>query len=152
MAPNTTKHRKPPIALTHSDHDALARLAESISGKNPALAELLFEELDRARVVADARLRPDVVRMGSTLRFTTDSGEDRTVTLVFPGEADIAEGKVSILTPIGAALIGLSAGQSIDWTARDGRTHRLVVEAVHGEAGAFPASVASVADHPVRAS
>jgi regulator of nucleoside diphosphate kinase len=68
--------------------------------------------------------------MGSKLRFTSDTGEDRRITLVFPGEADIAEGKVSILTPIGAALIGLSVGQSIDWTARDGRTHRLTVESV----------------------
>jgi regulator of nucleoside diphosphate kinase len=68
--------------------------------------------------------------MGSTLRFTSDLGEDRRVTLVFPGEADIAEGKVSILTPIGVALIGLSVGQSIDWTARDGQVHRLKVEAV----------------------
>lgn len=49
---------------------------------------------------------------------------------MFPGEADIAEGKISILTPIGAALIGLKAGQSIDWTARDGRLHRLTVETV----------------------
>ena len=87
-------------------------------------------ELDRARVVEDARIAADVVRMGSTLRFTSDLGEDRSVTLVFPGEADIAEGKISILTPIGAALIGLSAGQSIDWTARDGRIHRLTVESV----------------------
>jgi regulator of nucleoside diphosphate kinase len=64
------------------------------------------------------------------LRFTTDAGEDRTVTLVFPGRADIAEGKVSVLTPIGVALIGLAVGQSIDWTARDGRTHRLTVRDV----------------------
>ena len=68
--------------------------------------------------------------MGSRLRFTTDAGEDRTVTLVFPAEADIEAGKVSILTPIGTALIGLTAGQSIDWTARDGRVHRLTVESV----------------------
>ena len=130
MAPDNKRRRKPSIALTRSDHDALARLADSISGKNPAVAEQLFAELDRARVVADSHLRPDVVRMGSTLRFTTDAGEDRTVTLVFPGEADIAAGKVSVLTPIGAALIGLSAGQSIDWTARDGRVHLLTVESV----------------------
>ena len=78
--------------------------------------------------------------MGSTLRFTSDGGEDRRVTLVFPGEADIAEGKISILTPIGVALIGLSAGQSIDWTARDGRTHRLTVETVEAPASAVAAS------------
>lgn len=68
--------------------------------------------------------------MGSTLRYVTDSGDDRTVTLVFPGDADIAEGRVSILTPIGVALIGLSAGQSMGWTTRDGRPNRLTVEHV----------------------
>lgn len=134
MAPDTMNNRKASISLTISDHEALSRLAESFSGKNPVVAEQLLAELDRARVVPDARLRPDVVRMGSTLRFTTDAGEDRTVMLVFPGEADITAGKVSVLTPIGAALIGLSAGQSIDWTARDNRTHRLTVVSVEENA------------------
>jgi regulator of nucleoside diphosphate kinase len=68
--------------------------------------------------------------MGSTVRYVTDTGDDRTVTLVYPAEADISSGKVSILTPIGAALIGLSPGQSIDWQARDGRFHRLTIESV----------------------
>jgi len=149
MAPAIKRHRKPSITLTRSDHDALARLAEAISGKNLELADQLFEELERARVVADRHLRSDVVRMGSTLRFTTDAGEDRTVTLVFPGEADIAAGKVSVLTPIGAALIGLSAGQSIDWTGRDGRVHRLTVENVEGTFGP-PAAVKP--ENEVRAS
>jgi regulator of nucleoside diphosphate kinase len=69
--------------------------------------------------------------MGSTVTFKPDTGDAKTVTLVFPGEADISEGKVSILTPIGTALIGLSAGQSIMWTARDGRRHELSVLAVN---------------------
>ena len=68
--------------------------------------------------------------MGSTLTFKPDTGEAKTVTLVFPGDADISEGKVSILTPVGTALIGLSAGQSIQWTARDGHRHELSVLAV----------------------
>ncbi len=130
MAHDTNKRRKPAIALTRSDHDSLTRLAESFSGKNPEVADQLFAELERARVVADSHIRPDVVRMGSTLRFTTDAGEDRTVMLVFPGQADITEGKVSVLTPIGTALIGLAVGQSIDWSGRDGRIHRLTVESV----------------------
>ncbi len=131
MVLETTKMRKPPaITMTRSDHERLSRLAESFLEKNAAVAEQLFVELDRARVVADERIASGVVRMGSTLRFTTDAGEDRTVTLVYPGDADIAAGRVSILTPIGAALIGLSAGQSINWTARDGQTHRLSVESV----------------------
>lgn len=124
------KRRKPSIVLSRSDYDALARLAESIFGKNPTVAEQLFVELNRARVVTDSQMRPDVVRMGSTLRYSTDSGEDRTVTLVFPGEANIEDGKISVLTPIGAALIGLSCGQSIDWTGRDGRVHLLTVERI----------------------
>lgn len=149
MAPNPVKYRKPSIAMTRSDHDALVRLAGSISGKNPTVADELFAELDRARVVEEPELRWDVVRMGSTLRFTTDAGEARTVTLVFPGQADIAEGKISVLTPIGVALIGLSAGQSIDWAARDGRIHRLTVESVENKGGV---STPHAADSELRTS
>ncbi|WP_187971939.1 nucleoside diphosphate kinase regulator [Aquibium microcysteis] len=126
----TSGGRKPAITMMRSDHESLSRLADSRAASDPDLSDQLFAELDRARVVEDGRMTSGVVRMGSTLRFTTDAGEDRTVTLVFPGEADIAIGKVSILTPIGAALIGLSASQSIDWTSRDGRVHRLTVEHV----------------------
>lgn len=143
MAPGTKKQNKPAIALTRSDHERLSRLAESYVARNPEVADQLLAELDRARIVDDSRISADVVRMGSTLRFTSDLGEDRRVTLVFPGEADIAEGKISILTPIGAALIGLSAGQSIDWTARDGRVHRLTVESVDAP-GSAPESMPAV--------
>ena len=134
-----TGGRKPAITMTRSDHVSLSRLAETHSARDPDMSEQLLAELDRARVVEDRRIAADVVRMGSTLRFTTDAGEDRTVTLVFPGEADIAMGKVSVLTPIGAALIGLSASQSIDWTSRDGRVHRLTVEHVEQKDVARPA-------------
>jgi regulator of nucleoside diphosphate kinase len=130
MAPQTKRHRKPAISLTRTDHARLSRLAEAHALRNPTVSEELLMELDRARVVHDSSIGSDVVRMGSTVRFTSDLGEDRTVTVVFPGEADIAANKISILTPIGAALIGLSAGQSIDWVARDGRQHRLQVEHV----------------------
>ena len=102
------------------------------------MADELLGELERARVVEDDQIGANVIRMGSSLRFTTTSGEDRTVMLVFPAEADIAQGKVSILTPIGAALIGLSAGQSIDWTARDGRIHQLTVEVVEAPGSISP--------------
>jgi len=130
MVAATKSRRKPAITITRSDHERLTRLAESFVGRNAFLADELLDELERARIVADNKFRADVVRMGSTLRFTTDAGEDRTITLVFPDEADIAEGRVSILTPVGVALIGLSSGQSIDWTARDGRSRRLTVESV----------------------
>jgi len=123
---------KPPITIARSDHDRLWGLAEGVSDRNPDVSSQLLAELDRAEIVPDEHIKANVVRMGSILRFTTDTGEDRTITLVFPNEADISAGKVSILTPIGAALIGLSAGQSIDWTGRDGHPHRLAVESVNG--------------------
>ena len=144
MALENGKKRKPAITVSRTDHERLSRLAEFASGRNPAVADELLAELDRARVVANASLAANIVRMGSTLRFTTDAGEDRTVTLVYPGEADIAAGKISVLTPIGAALIGLSAEQSIDWMALDGRVHRLTVESVEPVGSTPPAAEAEL--------
>lgn len=137
MTPEKGRTRKPAIVISRSDHEKLMPLAASGSRRGAEAADDLFDELARARIVPDDRLAADVVRMGSTLRYKTDTGSDRVVTLVFPGEADIAQGKVSVLTPIGAALIGLSKGQSIRWTARDGRVHILTVESV-GEVEAVP--------------
>lgn len=145
MTQASRTNRKPTIIVSRTDSERLWRLAESFADRNRAVAEELLAELDRAKVVEDGRLAADVIRMGSAVRFTSDLGEDRNVTLVFPGEADIAEGKVSILTPIGVALLGLSAGQSIDWTARDGRIHRLTVESVDAPAPQV-ASVAASSD------
>ena len=89
-------------------------------------ADDLLHELDRASVVPDATVPGDIVRMGSLVRFRT--GRDtRSVTLVYPAEADIASARVSVLTPVGTALIGLRAGQSITFRTRDGRPQMLTV-------------------------
>ena len=130
MQETIKNRRKPSIRISRSDHQRLSALADAIAERNPDLSDTLFSELERARVVGDGSLPPETVRMGSTVTYSSDAGETRTVTLVFPGDADIAEGRVSILTPVGAALIGLSEGQSIGWTARDGREHALTVTAV----------------------
>ena len=126
----TLSRRKPAIQITRRDHEQLTKLADSYASSQPDLAEELYMELDRARIVADDKAGADFVRVGSTFRFTTDGGDDRTVTLVLPGEADIAAGKVSVMTPIGVALVGLSAGQSMKWTARDGKVHTLSIVSV----------------------
>lgn len=128
MATSSAKTKKPPIAITRTDHEKLSRFVDTLA--SGAVADELAAELDRARVVADDRHDGTFARIGSTLTYSTDAGERRTVTLVFPGEADIGSGRISILTPIGVALIGLSQGQSINWTARDGRSHLLTVESV----------------------
>jgi len=127
MQNNLKIRRKPNIRISQSDHARLSALASTFAARNPEESDELLAEIERARVVADGWVSSGTVRMGSTVTFKPDSGDRKTVTLVYPGEADISAGKVSILTPIGTALIGLSAGQSIMWTARDGRRHELLV-------------------------
>lgn len=126
----SSRARKPKITISRSDHDRLLGLADAIEDRDPALADVLVNELERARVVEDSKLPEKVVRMGSTIVYTADDGEPQTATLVFPGEADITAGKISIATPFGTALIGLSPGQSIDWLARNDKVHRLTVTEV----------------------
>ena len=127
MTSATRRRRLPAITLASSDHERLVNLADALADRDPAAADQLAAELDRARVVADDRLAQGTVRMGAVVRFSLDGAEPRTVRLVYPGEADIEQGRISVLTPVGAALIGLAVGQSISWTARDGRKHQLTV-------------------------
>ncbi|HEY7551103.1 MAG TPA: nucleoside diphosphate kinase regulator [Hyphomicrobiaceae bacterium] len=119
----------PPIVVSETDHERLTSLAVAAEERSPEVATVLRSEMQRARVVPLEAVPADVVRMGSTVEISSD-GQHRRMTLVFPGEADIAQGRISIMTPIGAALIGLSSGQSIAWTARDGRRHWLTVLSV----------------------
>lgn len=117
---------KPDIAVPQSDHIRLLRLAETLARRNADLGNQLFQELERAEVLPDDTARA-IVRMGSTLEYETEAKEQRTVTLVFPQDEDISAGRISVLTPVGIALIGLSAGDAMDWRTRDGRTQRLKV-------------------------
>lgn len=115
----------PEIVVSQTDQQRLTVLAMDSINRSPDVASELIAEMERARVVPSV---PDsVVRMGSMVTYKADDGRERRVQLVFPGEADIGAGKISILTPIGTALIGLSEGQSIAWTARDGSERHLTV-------------------------
>jgi regulator of nucleoside diphosphate kinase len=126
---NHTARPLPEIIVSNSDYARLTGLANAALERLPDIADELLAELDRATVVADESLPDNIVRMGSIVEFRT-GGERKRVTLVFPTEADIAAGRVSILTPLGTALIGLAKGGSIMWTGRDGRSHELTVLAV----------------------
>lgn len=137
--------RKPSIVVSDTDYERLMALAGNVSERYEEIAEELMAELDRAKVVPQKRLPQNVVRMGSVVEFRSNDGQERTVTLVYPGEADIAQGKVSILTPIGTALIGLAPGQSMSWTARDGRPHELNVLTVSNGEAAEAAKVVELA-------
>lgn len=109
----------PPIVITESDFGQLRRLAG-----HPRLAA----ELKRAVVIDSRCIAADVVRMNSRVLFEDqDTGERREVTIVFPYEANPSTGSISVLTPVGTALLGLAVGQPIVWPFPDGTQHRLRV-------------------------
>ncbi len=122
------RNHLPKIVIGETDHASLTRLATGALDRLPVVAEELLTELERAKLVSDHAAPPHIVRMGSSVLFRAEDAPERRVELVYPGRADIAEGRISIMTPIGAALIGLAEGQSIAWTARDGKAHQLSVE------------------------
>jgi len=112
---------QPSVYLTQNDLDRLAALLETRAER----FEKLDGELARAIVVPSDKIPPDVVTMNSRVVFVNEiTDERREVTLVFPFEADISAGKISILAPVGTALLGLRVGQSIDWEVPSGEKHR----------------------------
>ncbi|MDO8408569.1 MAG: nucleoside diphosphate kinase regulator [Phenylobacterium sp.] len=122
---------RPTILLCETDAERITDLALAAQGRLPQVAGLLLEEIERAEVRPDTDVPADIVGMGATVEFVDLShGESRIVTLVFPGEADISAGRVSILTPVGAGLLGLRPGQSILWPDREGRERELRVVSV----------------------
>ncbi|WP_240756976.1 nucleoside diphosphate kinase regulator [Roseicella aquatilis] len=129
QAGTETAALRPPLLMSMGDHDRLVALAEVAARRSPLVARLLQEETDRAEVVpAGGQVPAGVVALGSVAEFRdAATGETRRVQLVLPGEADIAEGRISVLSLVGAGLVGLSEGQSIDWPTQDGRLRRLTV-------------------------
>lgn len=122
--------RKPGIVINKSDHARLLQLANGLLDRKPEMAEELLSELERARVVERGEMLQTTVQMGSTIEYQNQDGQVRTLTLVYPADADIAQGKVSILTPVGTAVLGLRAGQTMEWVASDGRSSSLTVVSV----------------------
>jgi regulator of nucleoside diphosphate kinase len=120
----------PQIIVSNADYERLTDLATASLERLPDVANELLSEMDRAKVVQDGSVPPNVVRMGSTVTFKSDDGNTRTFKLVYPAEESLDEHRISVMTPVGAALIGLAEGQSISWTARDSRKHELTVEKV----------------------
>src|SRR5207245_9863120 len=108
--------------LTERANAALHRL--------PEVAEELLDEMDRAKIVEAEAVTKYVVPMGSTVTFKSDGGHTRTLKLVYPADESLDEHRISVMTPVGAALIGLGVGQSLSWTARDGKDHQLTVTKV----------------------
>ena len=112
----------PAIYLTQDDMDRLLELIEAYPGQR---FEQLERELLRAKVVPRGQIPKDVVTMNSRVLFENEgTGERREITLTYPGNADFEAGRISVLVPIGTALLGLRVGQSIDWQLPGGTKQR----------------------------
>ena len=132
-----------PITLTQEDFARLRELvAQNVTTRDSDAAEQLEVEIERARVVPSREAPRDLVTMGARVRFEDErTGRSRTVQLVYPAEADASAGRVSVLAPIGAALLGLSVGQSIEWPLPNGTSAVVRIVGVEHPA-AFTAAAA----------
>jgi regulator of nucleoside diphosphate kinase len=121
---------EPSITVTERDLERLHRLLETESNRALPGIDMLVNELDRATVVKSEEIDPDVVTMNSTVRFV-DEGSNRAyeLKLVYPRQAGEA-GSVSVLAPVGSALLGLAVGKKIRWQVPGGRDLRLRVVSV----------------------
>ena len=116
------------LILTQADFQKLSTLVANLDLEH---FELLAEEIDRALIVEDENIPNDVVSMNSKVSYQDlESGKESVITLVYPDAANIAENKISVLAPIGSALIGLREGQIIQWPLPGGKHKRIKVLSV----------------------
>ena len=131
MATTQVSGLRPPIHLLDSESDLLAGLALQTEQRMPVVSAMLLAEIDRAEIDSPATLPDDVVTLGSTVSYWDEARNiRRSVQIVLPARADIEAGRISVMTPLGAGLIGLSAGQTIEWPDIEGRERRITIVAV----------------------
>lgn len=126
-------NKKPQIIVTSQDLNRLEALLESLPENAFPGKAALQAELDRAEVITPQQVPPSVVTMNSTVRFSIeDSGGDFCLTLVYPKDIDGNADRISILAPVGSALLGLSVGDELEWPRPGGGMMKVrVVEIVY---------------------
>jgi regulator of nucleoside diphosphate kinase len=121
------------IYITEPDYNRLSALIEKTregNGVDRQYLNKLEAELDRAEIVDAENIPANVITMRSTVRLKDlVSGEENTYSLVFPTEADFSQGKISVLAPIGTAILGYKSGDTIEWTVPSG-LRRLKVDKI----------------------
>ncbi|WP_292051877.1 MULTISPECIES: GreA/GreB family elongation factor [unclassified Brevundimonas] len=127
MANTRTKAQPPPtVYISESDFDALDRLVGDLPGSGPA--GLLQAEMDRAEVLPEAEMPKGVVGLHRWVHFRDGQGNDvRRVQLVLPRDADIDAGRISVLSYVGAGLLGLTEGETIEWPSPSGGSRPLTI-------------------------
>ncbi len=123
------------IQITELDRKRLIELileAQSGEYRKSVYLENLRGELERAEVVPPEKIAGDVITMNSTVMLTDqDTGEEETYTLVYPEDADTAQGKISILAPIGTAMLGYRVGDVFEWEVPAGKRHLKVAKILY---------------------
>jgi len=120
------------IYITQHDMERLRALIEIYNGKDAVYLERLEEELDSARIVEPKNIPYDVITMNSVVRIKDlDTGEEKTFAIVFPGKTDATEKAISILAPVGTALIGYREGDTIEWEVPAGTKRFQVIEIIY---------------------
>lgn len=132
--------RRPSIHMIDAEAETLTSMAIAAEDRLPEVSEMLLAEIGRAHLHGAAKISPDIVTMLSTVSFSDKAGgTERTVQLVYPKDADISAGRISILTLVGAGLIGLREGQSIIWPDRSGKERVFTIGKVSQPEPATPA-------------
>lgn len=123
------------IYITEYDAKRLLDLIQDpskLEHREPASLESLRDELSRAQIVAPEDVPPDVITMNSTIEYVdVDSREEETLTLVFPSDADTSQNRISVLAPIGTAMLGYRAGSTIAWNVPGGVRHLRIKHVVY---------------------
>lgn len=123
------------IVITQKDFwrlQELLRDSRESRSESEEYLRALAEELDRAVIVAPENVPPDTITMNSTVRVATRGSRGwQTWTIVYPNEANMDDGRISVLAPLGTALLGYRVGDTVEWDVPAGRRTYRIVEVVH---------------------
>jgi regulator of nucleoside diphosphate kinase len=135
MNTHVSGEERPPIHLLAAESDLIGQLALQAEQRQPVVAAMLLEEIERAELHDPETMPAGHARLNSRVTFLDGKSQQvRDVQLVLPAEANIAEGRISILTPMGAALYGLAKGYSIEWPDLYGNLRRIQIIGVESPA------------------
>jgi regulator of nucleoside diphosphate kinase len=124
-------YTKPKLIISSLDAERLESLIDSLPGKSFPGKDELEHELARAEIVDPEDVPPTVVTMNSTVRFEIESSsEEFCLTLVYPKDIDASGERISILAPVGSALLGLSQGDEIEWPKPGGGVLRVRIKEI----------------------
>lgn len=119
---------KPSITVSWLDLERLERVLDRLPAAQANARDALFDELGRADMVEPWEMPPDIVTMNSRVRFRfTDSNEEVTKTLCYPKDMTDGDEQLSVLTPVGTALLGVRVGESIRWSKPGGGEFEVMV-------------------------